>query len=72
MGPKPQPKLPDKYKDGGLWGHKPVEPAAGNTSDSIVAVDGDPDVDDVDGAGPTEAAETYKTRSIQATIREFR
>ena len=50
MGHKANRGLPPKYNRGGLFGHKPVVPAAGNTSETDIAHDVEPGVDD---AGPT-------------------
>ena len=54
MGRTALPTLPAKYKHGGLFGRKPVDPALGSSSESNVAVDVEPGVDDVDDAGPAE------------------
>ena len=52
MGRIKVPKPPNKYNHGGVFGHKPVEPAAGNTSEGIVAFDVEPAGDKADDAGP--------------------
>lgn len=57
-----KPSLPATFKHQGLFGYKPVDPAAASTSKSNVDVDVEPGIDGVDDAGPTEGPKQKRTR----------